>query len=105
MDCPNIAGQESRFIKVRWEEKDAQVQYDCWIKVEAMDRPYLISDIVTVLAQYKAQLTGINSEVLSDKVAVSVDLKVRVSDGEQLRLIMANLRKLDSVLDVVRIIK
>jgi len=105
VDCPNIAGQGSRLIRVRWEEKDSQVQYDCWIKVEAMDRPYLISDIVTVLAQYKAQLTGINSEVLPDKVAVSVDLKVRVSDGEQLRLVMANIKKLDSVLDVVRTIK
>ena len=70
-----------------------------------MDRNYLISDIVTVIAQYKASLTGINSEVLPDKVNVTIDIKVKVRDSEQLRVIMANIRKLDSVVDVERVIK
>ena len=104
-DCPNIRGQNSRLIRVHWEEDDTTKQYDCWIKVEASDRSYLISDIVTVVAQYKAQLMGINSEVLPDKVNVTVEVKVRVSNTEQLRLLMSNIRKLDSVVDVSRIIK
>ena len=70
-----------------------------------MDRNYLISDIVTIIAQYKASLTGINSEVLPDKVNVTIDIKVKVRDSEQLRVIMANIRKLDSVVDVERVIK
>ena len=69
------------------------------------DRSYLISDIVTVVAQYKAGLMGINSEVLPDKVNVTVDLKVRVNNTEQLHLLMANIRKIDSVDGVERIIK
>ena len=59
-DCPNVRGQQSRLIAVHWEEDDTTKQYDCWIKVEATDRNFLISDIVTVVAQYKAQLMGIN---------------------------------------------
>ena len=104
-DCPNIRGQNSRLIRVRWEEDDTTKQYDCWIKIEASDRSYLISDIVTVIAQYKAQLMGINSEVLPDKVNVTVDVKVRINNTEQLRLLMSNIRKLDSVVDVTRVIK
>ena len=48
---------------------------------------------------------GINSEVLPDKVNVTVEVKVRVSNTEQLRLLMSNIRKLDSVVDVSRVIK
>ena len=104
-DCPNIRGQQSRLINVRWEEDDTTKQYDCWLKIEATDRSYLISDIVTVVAQYKAGLMGINSEVLPDKVNVTVDLKVRVNTADQLHLLMTNIRKLDSVDSVDRIIK
>ena len=104
-DCPNIRGERSRLINVHWTEDDTSKQYDCWLKVDATDRSYLISDIVTVIAQYKAQLMGINSEVLPDKVNVSVDVKVRVKDAEQLRLLMANIKKLASVDAVERVIK
>ncbi len=104
-DCPNIRGQQSRLINVRWEEDDTTKQYDCWLKIDASDRSYLISDIVTVVAQYKAGLMGINSEVLPDKVNVTVDLKVRVNNSDQLHLLMTNIRKIDSVVGVERIIK
>lgn len=104
-DCPNIQNEKARLIGVHWEDSDENKQYDCWLKVDAMDRNYLVSDIVTVVAQYKASLTGINSEVMPDKVNVTIDIKVKVKDSEQLRLVMANIRKLDSVNDVVRIIK
>lgn len=104
-DCPNIRDEHSRLIPVHWEDSDEGKQYDCWLKVDARDRTYLISDIVTVLAQYKATLMGISSEVLPDKVNVTVDLKIRVGNAEQLRIITANLRKLDSVDDVERITK
>ena len=104
-DCPNIQNEKSRLIQVYWEDSDENKQYDCWLKIDAMDRNYLISDIVTIIAQYKASLTGINSEVLPDKVNVTIDIKVKVRDSEQLRVIMANIRKLDSVVDVARVIK
>ncbi len=106
-DCPNIQGKDkqSRLISVHWEDSDANLEYDCWLTIDAIDRGYLISDIVTVLAQYKAQLTGINSEVLPDKVNVTIDVKIRVKNAEQVRLIIANLRKLDNVVDVIRVVK
>ncbi len=104
-DCPNIAGEFKRIIPVYWEESDEGKQYECWLKLEAIDRSYLISDIVTILAQYKAGLTGINSEVLPDKVNVTIDIKVKVSNAEQLKLVIANLRKINSIESVERIVK
>ncbi len=104
-DCPNVQEAKSRLIPVHWEDSDEGKQYDCWIKVEAMDRNYLVSDIVTVIAQYKANLMGINSEVLPDKVNVTIELKIRVNNTEQLRLVMSNIKKLDSISEVERVIK
>ncbi len=103
-DCPNIKGVEKRLIAVHWEDSDANIQYECMLKVSALDRSYLISDIVTVVAQYRAALTGISSDVYED-INVTVDLKIRVQSTEQLRLIMTNIRKLDSIVDVQRVIK
>ncbi|MBQ1877176.1 MAG: bifunctional (p)ppGpp synthetase/guanosine-3',5'-bis(diphosphate) 3'-pyrophosphohydrolase, partial [Erysipelotrichaceae bacterium] len=104
-DCPNIAGEFKRIIPVYWEESDEGKQYECWLKLEAIDRSYLISDIVTILAQYKAGLTGINSEVLPDKVNVTIEIKVKVSNAEQLKLVIANLKKINSIESVERIVK
>ncbi|MBR0138041.1 MAG: bifunctional (p)ppGpp synthetase/guanosine-3',5'-bis(diphosphate) 3'-pyrophosphohydrolase, partial [Erysipelotrichaceae bacterium] len=104
-DCPNVAKEKSRLITVEWDEPTANKQYETWLRIDAADRNYLISDIVTCISQHKAALTGINSEILPDKVNCYVMLKVRVPNEEVLRQLMANLRKLISVTQVNRIIK
>ena len=104
VDCPNIAGESSRLIKVQWDNQQ-EFQYDSWIKVDAQDYNYLINDIVTLLAQYKVNLSGIKSESLPDKVNTYVEIKVKVKDREQLQVLMSNLKKLNAVKDVRRITK
>lgn len=103
-DCPNIAGESSRLIKVQWDNQQ-EFQYDSWIRVDAQDYNYLINDIVTLLAQYKVNLSGIKSESLPDKVNTYVEIKVKVKDREQLQVLMSNLKKLNAVKDVRRITK
>lgn len=104
VDCPNIAGESSRLIKVQWDNQQ-EFQYDSWIRVDAQDYNYLINDIVTLLAQYKVNLSGIKSESLPDKVNTYVEIKVKVKDREQLQVLMSNLKKLNAVKDVRRITK
>ena len=103
-DCPNIAG-ESRMIDVSWSENAPDRIYDTWIRIDATDRNYLISDIVTLLSQYKVSFSSINSEVLPDGINVYVNIKVGVKNAEQLNNLMANLRKINSVVNVSRIVK
>ncbi len=104
VECPNIANETSRLIEVKWDDT-ADYQYDSWIRIDATDRNYLISDIITLISQFKISLNGINSEVLPDKVNVHVDIKIKVKNTEQLKNVMANLKKINSVVDVTRIIR
>lgn len=105
VDCPNISNEKNRLIKVSWNPQQQETEYDCWLRLDATDYNYLINDIVTMLAQYKVSLCGIKSESLPDKVNTYVEIKVKVKNIEQLQILMANLKKIDAVNDVTRIIK
>lgn len=105
VDCPNISNEKNRLIKVNWNPQQQETEYDCWLRLDATDYNYLINDIVTMLAQYKVSLCGIKSESLPDKVNTYVEIKVKVKNIEQLQILMANLKKIDAVNDVTRIIK
>ncbi|MGI6608107.1 MAG: RelA/SpoT family protein [Erysipelotrichaceae bacterium] len=102
--CPNIADETNRLIEVKWDDT-GEYQYDSWLRIDATDRNYLISDIITLISQFKLTLNGINSEVMPDKINVHVDIKIKVRNIDQLRNVMANLKKINSVVDVSRIIR
>ncbi|MBQ4253398.1 MAG: bifunctional (p)ppGpp synthetase/guanosine-3',5'-bis(diphosphate) 3'-pyrophosphohydrolase, partial [Erysipelotrichaceae bacterium] len=104
-DCPNVNKEGAHLISVSWDISASSKQFETWLRIDATDRNYLISDIVTSLSLHKAALTGINSEILPDKVNCYVMLKIRVANDETLRQLMANLRKLPSVTAVNRIIR
>ncbi|MGN1398755.1 MAG: RelA/SpoT family protein [Erysipelotrichaceae bacterium] len=104
-DCPNITSENNRLITVKWIESKIENQYESWLRVDATDYPYLINDIVTMLAQYKVSLSGIKSEALPDKVNAFVEIKVKVKDVVQLQVLITNLKKINAVNDVRRITK
>ena len=68
------------------------------------DRSYLLSDIVTVVSQCKAKLNKVDSKVNEDGITATTKLTVGVNDAEHLRTLIANLRKVNSVNDVERVI-
>jgi len=104
-DCPNIAGSDKRLIDVQWDESAAGREYETWLRIDAEDRNYLISDVVTLAAQYKTALIGINAETMPDKIHCYVVIKIRVKNRSQLDQLVVNLRKIDGIVDVTRIIK
>jgi guanosine-3',5'-bis(diphosphate) 3'-pyrophosphohydrolase len=103
-ECPNIANEKNRLIEVKWDD-DGDYQYDSWLRIDATDRNYLISDIITLISQFKISLNGINSEVLPDRINVYIDIKIKVKNLDQLTNVMVNLKKINSVVDVTRIIR
>jgi len=104
-DCPNIQDEKARLIDVCWEDDPGDKQYECWLRIDATDRNYLISDLVTTLSLYKVSLTGINSEVLPDKINAIIDVKIKVRNLDQLNTLIANIKKVNSVVNVTRTIK
>ncbi len=102
-DCPNIAHEKNRLISVSWDEENLNsTKYETSLYIEATDRSFLVSDIVTCLSQFRAGLNQINSTVNEDKVNTTTRLKITVDNAEHLENIMANLRKIPSVTKVER---
>ena len=103
-DCPNIA-RERRLIDVEWDPQKPDIKYEASIKIFSKDRSYLLTDLVTVVAQYKANLTAVNSQANKEDLSATTAMSFMVNDLEHLETIMANLRKVDSVMSVERAIK
>ena len=103
-DCPNVVN-EKRIIDVEWDINKPDIKYEASIKIFSKDRSYLLTDLVTVIAQYKATLTAVNISSNSEDFTASASMSLMVSDLEHLDTIMANLRKVESVISVERAIK
>lgn len=104
VDCPNVAREKQRLIHVEWEDDLEEKNYDVDLVIHSNDRSYLLSDIVTVVSQCKAKLNKVDSKVNEDGITATTKLTVGVSDAEHLRTLTANLRKVNSVNDVERVI-
>ncbi|MBQ1566356.1 MAG: bifunctional (p)ppGpp synthetase/guanosine-3',5'-bis(diphosphate) 3'-pyrophosphohydrolase [Erysipelotrichaceae bacterium] len=103
-DCPNMNGVK-RIIDVSWDENRPDIKYETSVRIFSKDRSYLLTDLVTVVAQYKANLTFVNSAVNNEDLSATTSMSFMVNDLEHLENIMANLRKVESVISVERAIK
>ena len=103
-DCPNVS-RGDRLIDVAWDDTAESKSYETEILLTATDRNFLVSDIVTVISQCKVTLTGINSQTLEDRLTVFIKLRVSVKSLKDLDTLMANLRKVDSISSVERIMQ
>ena len=103
-DCPNIVNEKSRIIDVYWDDNLEEKDYEVEVLLASTDRSFLLSDIVTVVSQNKAGLIHVDSKVMDDKISVTTMLTVLVKNSEHLRTLMANLKKVNSVISVERMI-
>jgi GTP pyrophosphokinase len=101
-DCPNVIHETRRLIHCEWDDEYTTGKYEVNLFIMATDRSFLITDIITVVSQCKAGLSAINSTVNDDKITATTTLKVIVDNAEHLRIVIANLKKVNSVLTVDR---
>lgn len=104
VDCPNIIHEKKRLINVEWEEVP-EGKYEANISILSHDRNFLLTDLVTVVSQYKANLQQINSVVNNDTLTCTTKMTLLVSDAEHLNNILVNLRKVNNVITVERTIQ
>lgn len=103
--CPNIVNETSRLIDVYWDKESERRKYVAYVNVFCSDRNFLLTDIVTVISQCKASLQEVNSIVNQDTLTVTTKLAVLVDDIEHLTNVMVNLRKVNNVINVERVIR
>lgn len=102
-DCPNIANETARLIDVQWEENHEQGEYEAVLQILSTDRNFLLTDIITIASQLKVRLNAVNSEINEDRIHATTTMRAVVRDAEHLKALIANLRKVDSVIRVDRI--
>ena len=104
-DCPNILNEKKRLIPVQWEEGLDEKQYEVNLVVHSDDRNYLLSDIVTTLQQCNVYLKHVDSAVDEGNLEATTKLTVAVKNAAHLQNLIANLKKVRSVNEVVRTIQ
>ena len=104
-DCTNIASlaeRPERMIDVAWDPSQVGT-YSAWIQLEALDRPRLLRDVTSVLADQGANIAASSSATDRDRVAV-LRYEVEFGDAEQLRRLLGELRGIDGVFDAYRLV-
>ncbi len=92
-----LAGKEpARVLPVEWGARRSG--QDVAIRIEAVDRKWLLKDITTLVAQVGVHAVGLHTDPLrGGSGRVRVRLQARVSDYEQLGLLLARLESLPGV--------
>ena len=104
-DCPNILSDKARLIDVSWDDEHPDYKYEANIKIYSKDRSYLLTDLVTCISQFKASIMSLNISVNQEDLTATAAMTLSVNDYDHLQLIMANIRKVNSVISVERAIK
>lgn len=101
-DCPNIRYETKRLIDVEWDDDSLEGKFEVQLSIYCVDRNFLLTDVVTLTQQNKITITFVNAQVNDDLIHSTITLKVMVENQSQLRQLMINLRKIDSVVSVER---
>jgi GTP pyrophosphokinase len=105
-DCGQVIHWRSenspRLLKVNWGAASA-TRYSVQLLVRAFDRRDLIRDISTVLSTAEAQVTDISSRLDETLDEVTIRLKVRVRDFEQLSELLGRLANVANVIEARRL--
>ena len=102
IDCPNVQNEKTRLIDVEWDEDFESGSYEAALSILAYDRQFLLTDIVTVVSQSKVTITFVTAQINEDKIHSTISLRVAVKNAEELRVVIANIRKVDSVIEINR---
>ena len=105
-DCGQVvhwrAENSPRLLQVSWGAQPTTA-YSVQILVRAFDRRDLIRDISTVLSFSETQVTDISSRLDENSDEVSIHLKVRVRDFEQLSELLSRLGSVSNVIEARRL--
>jgi len=103
-DCPNVqdlSREAERMMDVSWEGMERALRF-AEIQVNAMDRPKLVRDITTVLGDQHVNIISATFSIDAHHIASSRYV-FEVGSADHLRSIIRELRRIESIYDVVEI--
>lgn len=100
-DCPNIDGSNiEKQVGVSW-GSPKETRYTARLKIEGIDKPNLVSDIVEGITTMQAFLKDIRATVINNS-RTRVVAEVQVKDIEHLYKIVARLNTISGVIEIIR---
>lgn len=106
-DCKQVvnwrAENNPRLLQVSWGSKPG-TRYPVQVFVRAFDRKDLIRDISNVLSSADTQVTDISSRRDEIRDEMTIRLKIRVSDFEQLSDLLSRLGSVSNVIEARRLL-
>jgi GTP diphosphokinase / guanosine-3',5'-bis(diphosphate) 3'-diphosphatase len=89
-----------RQVSVKWKTASAKT-FPIRLKLRCYDRPGLLADISAVISQMEANIVDVNLESNEDKM-VSGYFTLGVKDLDHLENVLARLRKIEAVQEIIR---
>lgn len=110
-DCPNVLGgmktgeNMERWVHAEWDSEDeissGKDMYEAIIQIFAENHISLIAEITSALADMKVSITSINTKKKTDKNII-IGMTIGCKDIAHFKLIVARLKTIDKINDVVR---
>lgn len=106
-DCTNVAcsmkdkENKERWIAARWNNDDANKQYNCTLDIVANDRDALFADISLTLTSLRVPIHSINARQLKNGNA-NIVVTISTQGTEHLKNIIYKLGKINNVISVER---
>ena len=104
-DCANVLRLKNedreRLIDVEWGSQPDQV-FPVDIQLQAYDRPGLLRDISTLLANDRVNVMGINTHTDKQDMVARMELHVEVTDIGQLSRILSRIGQLPNIIEIRR---
>jgi GTP pyrophosphokinase len=100
-DCPRIINEPERIVDIEWTPVE-NLTYPAPILVECDNRPGVLAEITTLIAQYKVNIDTIGSHRLNRETGYD-QFTLEVNGIEQLEAIIESIRYLKGVRSVTRI--
>jgi len=106
VNCPNIAAmsaQPERLIDVSWDTTPTD-SHSVDVEIEALDRPGLLQDIMSVLSEQKTNATSVTARVKRDRTA-TIACSLQIRDLNHLSAILAKINRVRDVRTAYRVTK
>ena len=101
-NCINIQKMSpERQIEVQW-ATDTDETYPVKIRISSYDRLGLLADVTTAISKHGANILSVNSVTRENKIVDSY-FTLSVKNTEQLRLVLAAIRKVKRIMEVKRL--
>ena len=93
--------QPDRIVQVAWSGRHSTA-YLVHIKVEALDRPRLLTDLALVISEQQVNLQSASAHSNTDRLATTF-FSFELADPSHLQSVLAQVRRIEGVYDVYRV--